>query len=465
MRVRTSGRWRPARPPGVVSGFALELASGLLFCLLVVSAQLPARADETGQSPYLPVIVGQEDFVYVWTQGVDGLGDGSDKLVTIGANPKRPYYGEVVASASVGGRHGAHQGGFSDDRRYLWAGGLADSRVFIFDIVSDPANPELIHEIGDLAGLSGGVLGPQAFHALPDRIMITGLSNARNGDSRTGLVEFSNRGEFLRTTWMPDGAAAGYDAGLSVRMNRMLTSSFAGRNQYTRSLTELLADSDVARAFGHTMVVWDLLAWKPLQILEVPGAPLEVRWALRPRHSYAFTTTMLTSKLWGVFRKDDGSFEAKSLLDIGDPTMRPWPVDLSLSSNDRRLFVSTFRDGTVRAYDVSKPRRPELLLEQKIGSTLARISQSWDGKRLYFTSCLFESWNAPDGQAEYFLKVFAWDNEELEPLFALDFEALGLGRPQSMHLGSIDFYRGRVAGADQPAADPFAGSLVLGPRR
>jgi len=41
-----------------------------------------ARADETCSSPYLCRIEGQEEFVYVWTLGVEGLGDGSDKLVT-----------------------------------------------------------------------------------------------------------------------------------------------------------------------------------------------------------------------------------------------------------------------------------------------------------------------------------------------------------------------------------------------
>jgi len=30
---------------------------------------------------------GQEDYVYVWTLGVKGMGDGFDKLVTIDANP------------------------------------------------------------------------------------------------------------------------------------------------------------------------------------------------------------------------------------------------------------------------------------------------------------------------------------------------------------------------------------------
>lgn len=37
----------------------------------------------------MPKITGQEDYVYVYTLGVAGLGDGNDKLVTIGANPGR----------------------------------------------------------------------------------------------------------------------------------------------------------------------------------------------------------------------------------------------------------------------------------------------------------------------------------------------------------------------------------------
>jgi hypothetical protein len=41
------------------------------------------RADETCSSPYLARIDGQEEFVYVWTLGVEGMGDGSDKLVTV----------------------------------------------------------------------------------------------------------------------------------------------------------------------------------------------------------------------------------------------------------------------------------------------------------------------------------------------------------------------------------------------
>ena len=40
-------------------------------------------ADETSCSPFTPLVKGQEDFVYVWTLGMKGVGDESDKLVKI----------------------------------------------------------------------------------------------------------------------------------------------------------------------------------------------------------------------------------------------------------------------------------------------------------------------------------------------------------------------------------------------
>src|SRR5215470_9885570 len=100
-----------------------------LFCLLGSACLasnvlvLPAAADETCNSPYVTnLIKGQEDYIHVWTLGVEKLGDGSDKLVTIDVNPHSKGYGTVVNTVPVGGRGEAHHMGFTDDRRYLWAG-------------------------------------------------------------------------------------------------------------------------------------------------------------------------------------------------------------------------------------------------------------------------------------------------------------------------------------------------------
>jgi methanethiol oxidase len=398
-----------------------------------------ASADETCQSPFLPKLVGQEDFVYVWTLGIEGVGDGNDKLVTVGANPARKDYGKVVSSTSVEGRHEAHHSGFTDDRRFLWAGGLDDSPIYIFDVASDPAKPKLVKTITDFVEKTGGVVGPHSFYALPGVMMISALSN-KEGTGKTALVEYNNDGEYIRTIWLPKGAEYGYDARINPHLNRMLSSSFTGRTNYMRPLGELIQDGEAMKQFGDTVVVWDYHTRTPLQTLKVPGAPLEIRWALGPNHYYAFTTAALTSKLWGIFRKDDGSFESVELSDIGDPAKTPLPVDISLSGDDKFLFVSSFLDGTVRVYNVANPRKPYLTYERIIGRRVNMVSQSWDGKRVYFTSSLLANWDENDANDTQYLKAFDWQGSKLEPRFELDFRALQLGRPHIMQFGKVDFY-------------------------
>lgn len=102
----------------------LLLALSQSFVLASLATGLaPALADETCNSPYMAnLVTGQEDFVHVWTLGIKGVGDGNDKLVTIDANPKSKRYGKVVHKISLPGRGEAHHMGFTDDRRYLWAG-------------------------------------------------------------------------------------------------------------------------------------------------------------------------------------------------------------------------------------------------------------------------------------------------------------------------------------------------------
>jgi selenium-binding protein 1 len=289
--------------------------------------------------------------------------------------------------------------------------------------------------IDDFVTASGGVVGPHTFYALPGRMLITGLSNATDSGGRTGLVEYDNDGRHVRTIWMPAEAPYGYDVRVNANLNRMLTSSFTGKTNYMTTLGTLIQDPEAMKNFGNTAVLWDFHARKPLQVFQVPGAPLELRWALSPRHHYAFTAAALTGKLWGFFRKDDGTFEAVELGPVGDPKSPPLPVDISLSADDRFLFVDSFMDGTVRVYDVSEPRQPRLAHEKKIGAQVNMVSQSWDGKRVYFTSSLLARWDKEGVEDEQFLKAFGWDGKQLTPAFALDFRALGLGRPHIMNFG------------------------------
>src|ERR1700720_4188517 len=148
--------------------FVAKISNAVSVCVLALTLACGVRtapADETCSSPYLARIEGQEEFVYVWTLGVEGLGDGSDKLVTVDVKPGSPDYGKVISSISVGGRNEAHHGGFTDDRRQLWLAGLENSRVFIFDVHTNPAQPRKIKTIDNFAETTGGAIGPHGAYA------------------------------------------------------------------------------------------------------------------------------------------------------------------------------------------------------------------------------------------------------------------------------------------------------------
>jgi selenium-binding protein 1 len=426
-------------------------------CSLAASL-LTLRGDETCSSPYLARIEGQEEFVYVWTLGVEGLGDGADKLVVVDVKPGSSGYGKVAYSHSVEGRNEAHHGGFTDDRRQLWLCGLETSRIFIFDVYSQPGQPRHVKTIDHFERLTGGAIGPHGVYALPGRVLIPCLSNAKDRGGRTALVEFSNEGEFIATHWLPTKDAPGlagaehadgynYDARVLPRKNVLLSTSFTGWNNYTRDFGALAGDAEAMKQFGNSMVVWNFHTRQPKKVFQVPGAPLEIRWAWDEKHNYAFTATALGSKLWLCFEDGNGDWQVKEVAQIG-PKGGVLPVDISLSADDKTLFVDCFGDGKCRVFDVSNPHEPRQISEKQIGKQVNMVSQSWDGKRLYFTSSLLARWDKQGDDNEQFLRAYAWDGKALSPRFELDFTALKLGRPHHMLFGSTKLGQNRLAKAN-----------------
>ena len=413
-------------------------AAALAAVLLGLNAP-PALADETCNSPYMANLVkGQEDYLYVWTLGVQGMGDGFDKLVTLDANPKSPSFGQVLTQVSVGARGEAHHAGFTDDRRFLWAGGLDDNKIHVFDIHTDPAKPRLVNTIADFAKRSG-LAGPHTFYAMPGRMLIGALSNVKDGGGTTGMALYNNKGEFIRTYDMPrtkGGDGYGYDLAINPARNAMLSSSFTGKKNYMTPLGTLIKDGGAMKQFGNTMVVWNLKAMQPEQVLSVPGAPLEIRWSLKEGDDWAMTATALTSKLWLVKKDARGQWQAKDVAPIGDPAKTPLPVDISMRADGKGLWVNTFMDGTTRYFDISNPEAPRQTYAKKTGAQVNMISQSWDGKRIYVSSSLLANWDKTGAENEQFVKLFAWDGKELSEQWKVDFTALKLGRPHHMKFGA-----------------------------
>jgi selenium-binding protein 1 len=273
------------------------------------------------------------------------------------------------------------------------------------------------------------------------------------------LVEYGNDGNYIATHWLPTkddahGAADakfadgyGYDARVLPRKNALLTSSFTGWTNYTMDFSKLTADPEAMKHFGQTMVLWDFHTRQPKKIFQVPGAPLEIRWAWGDKHNYAVTATALTSKLWLVYQDDRGEWQATEVAPISDVKGGVLPVDISLSADDKTLFVDCFGDGKCRVFDVSDPHKPKQIYEKQIGRQVNMVSQSWDGKRLYFTSSLLARWDKQGDDNEQFLRGYAWDGKELKPRFELDFTALKLGRAHHMLFGSTKIGSPRTVAA------------------
>jgi selenium-binding protein 1 len=421
------------------SAHRVIIAAGFVLALVVLLIPLTAAGDETCNSPYMGhLIKGQEDYLYVWTLGAEGVGDGEDKLVTLDVNPKSPRYGKVIATASVGQRGEAHHMGFTEDRRYLWAGGLDSNRIYVFDIAADPAKPKLVKTITDLGDRSGW-LGPHTFYAMPGRMLIGNLSNTKDRGGLTGLAVYTNKGEFVDSHPMPvsdGGDGYGYDIAINPKRNAMLTSSFAGYRNYMRPLGEVVADPVAMKNFGNTMVVWNLKSMKPAQVLAVPGGPLEIRWSLAPGDDWAVTAAALTSKIWLVRPTKGGKWEAKEVATIGDPSKIPLPVDISIRADGKGLWVNTFMDGKTRYFDLTNPEAPRQTYEKVTGKQVNMISQSWDGKRVYVSSSLLSKWDKGGADNEQFVRGFTWDGKELKPAFEVDFIKEQLGRAHHMKLGA-----------------------------
>ncbi|MFA9462648.1 selenium-binding protein SBP56-related protein, partial [Thiohalorhabdus methylotrophus] len=244
----------------------------------------------------------------------------------------------------------------------------------------------------------------------------------------------------------------GYDIRAMPRRNAMFTSSFTGWSNYMMDLRKLLKDKEAMKEFGNQVTVWDLHAREPEKVLDVPGAPLELRPALNADHDWMFTSTALTSKLWLIFLDDNNEWQAEAVGNIGDPKDIPLPVDIAIAENDTRLWVDTFGDGHTRLYDITDPHNPELVYKKKIGEQVNMVSPSWDGNRVYFTTSLLSKWDKEGRKNDQFFKAYHWTGEKLAHQFTIDFREQQLGRAHLMRFGDEALYARQDGGDRTPVA-------------
>tara|TARA_R110002096_G_scaffold104362_3_gene229989 strand:+ start:1015 stop:2232 length:1218 start_codon:yes stop_codon:yes gene_type:complete len=386
------------------------------------------------------LIKGQEDYVYIWTLGVEGVGDGSDKMVTVDVNPDSEKFGKVIDVVSLEGRGEAHHTGFTEDRRHIWAGQLDTNLVYIWDVATDPAKPKIVKSFDSSIGT--GLVGPHTLYAIPGRMIILYLSNTKDHGGQTGFAVYTNEGELVSVHKMPtadempnaDGYA--YDMGINPKQNVMLTTSFTGWNNYMMDMGKMLNDPEAMKQFGNSMVLWDAKTLQPIKAFNIPGAPLELRWSLVEEDNWAVTANALTSAMWVIKQDDAGEWQSHHVATIGNPEELPLPTDISITADGNGLWVNTFGDGRTTFWDMTDPLNPKPGYSKKIGSQVNMVSQSWDGSRVYFTTSLLGNWDKKGKDDEQWLKMYNWDGNALTEVFTIDFYEEKLGRAHHMKFGT-----------------------------
>lgn len=349
-----------------------------------------------------------------------------DYLATVDVNPTSKTYSQII--------HRLHMPYFGDElhhygwnvcsschgqpgktRQYLVIPGLNSGNVHFVD-VSTPSKPRLHkvikgREIADKTNLSA----LHTVHCAPDgRIIISALGDA-NGNAPGGFLivdeNFKVAGRWEKSN---EGMPYNYDFWYQPRHNIVVSSEFAAPTTYGPGFR--MEDVKAGR-YGQRLHFWDWTTHKRIQTIDLGSegmVPLEVRFHHDPDSTHGFVGAALSSSVWHFYKKGS-KWSAEKVIQVEPVKVEgqadPIPgliTDILLSLDDRFLYLSNWLHGDVRQYDISDPSKPKLTgqvwtngLLGKGGTIKGRkpaggpqmLQLSLDGKRLYFTSSLYSSWD------------------------------------------------------------------------
>jgi len=440
-------------------------------------------------SPGLAMSAPPETLAYVAMLNPHG---GSDALAVLDVDPSSNAYGRQVNQIDMPKTGDElHHFGWNAcssclcpfaahphmERRYLVVPGLRSSRIHILDTKADPSKPRLVKVIEpDEVARKTGYSRPHTTHCGPDGIYMNALGSA-DGKGPGGIFVIDPETFEIAGRWEQDRGPQylAYDFWWHLGHDTMITSEWGTPDMVENGVNpELL----LAGKYGHQLHVWDLQKRRHRQVLDL-GAEYQMVLELRPAHDpkkdYGFVGVVvslkdLSSSIW-VWHRDGAAWAVKKVIDIpaepaaaddlppllkGFNAVPPLVTDINLSLDDRQLYVSCWGTGEMRQYDVSDPFNPRLTGSVHIGGIVRRathphkpamplnggpqmVEVSRDGKRVYFTNSLYQSWDEqfyPDGVRGWIAKIDATPAGcALDPKFFLETGSL---RPHQVHLEGGD---------------------------
>jgi selenium-binding protein 1 len=418
-------------------------------------------------SPAEAAAAAPETHAYVVTLNTGSNGDRApDALTTIDLQDGSSTYGQVTARLDMPGLGDElHHFGWNAcssalcpwaphphvERRYLLVPGLRSSNIHVID-VKDGA-PKLVKTVGaDEIASKTGYSRPHTVHCGPDGIYVSALGNPE-GDGPGGIFLLDHDDFSVRGAWETDRGPQelAYDFWWHLNYGTVITSEWG-----TPKMVEdgLIGELLLGNQYGHKLHVWDLKDRRHVQEIDL-GPEHQMVLELRPAHdpskAYGFvgvvtSTADLSASVWLWERAEDGTVSAQKVITIPaepaeadqlPPILQPFGAvpplvtDISLSVDDKSLYVSCWGTGELKRYDVSDPRNPRETASVRLGGIVGRVAHpasgplnggpqmvetSRDGRRVYLTNSLYASWDAqfyPAGIDGWFVKLDAGEDGSL----------------------------------------------------
>ncbi len=349
-----------------------------------------------------------------------------DYLATVDVDPKSNTYGKVIHRLPT--PHVAdelHHYGWNvcsschgqpgKVRQYLVIPGLNSANVHFVD-VSTPSKPRLRKVIeGKEVRRRTNLSALHTVHCAPDgRIIISALGDAHGNAPGGFLIVDENLEIAGRWEKSTEGMPYNYDFWYQPRHNVMVSSEFAAPTTYGPGFR--MEDAKAGK-YGQRLHFWDWTTHERIQTIDLGPegmVPLEVRFHHNPDSTHGFVCAALSSSVWHFYRKA-GGWTAEKVIQVEPVKVEgqadPVPglvTDILLSLDDRFLYLANWLHGDIRQYDIRNPSRPALTGQVWINGLLGKgqtikgktpvggpqmLQLSLDGKRLYFTSSLYSSWD------------------------------------------------------------------------
>lgn len=282
-------------------------------------------------------------YLFVWSG--DDAKKASDFLAVIDADPGSANYGHIVSSVAVPGPTGTphHTEQEMPPSGFLLANAFESGRSMLFDL-RDPKTPALVTSFGDL----DGYMHPHTYVRLANGHVLATFQYHGGHEPKSdggGLVEFDERGHFVRSSSAMDPAAKDelirpYSLVVVPALDRVVTTN---SSMHFRKETKT-----------RTVQVWCLSDLKLLQTIVLPPGPTgsEQMMPGEPRLLADDKTVLIHTFSCGLYQVDglaSGKLSARHLKTFeGEWCAVPLRIG--------HYWVQTlFSAHALAAYDISDP--------------------------------------------------------------------------------------------------------------